>query len=168
MADLRPNEHSNKGYVFGFIKIFYDGKDVTNNAKVQLSSGDVVTIGAKGFYAAAATASRWNRIKAIKLKYNGKDYDLPNLWIQSGPAGSRTYFGHLTVQITRSSTLQREDVEEWNWKVESNWKEAAIEWLHYFKQDKFKSYMSLGKRTGKDVPISRKLATDRQDIDFGF
>ncbi len=166
VPELRLDDQ--KTYIYGFVSIKNGAADATKGAKLTHSTGRSVLLGPKGFYVIEVKPSQWSQFRSFQLRNSEAEYALPNLWLQAGPKGSKTYFGHVSIAVS-PAPKEKPELEEWTWTVKSDWRSAQDEWKRHFKEDALRPFQSLARRTGPaNVPTRRARPVGRQDVEIGF
>jgi hypothetical protein len=167
ISDFDPDGENTKSIVFGFVRVFQNGNDATQDSVVHFDSGAKMKLDKDGFVAAHVLHGHV-AIKRIVL--GGSDYEvqLQNLSIRSGEPSSKTYFGHVVVQVNSPPPSSADPTDRVSWTVQNNWKDASLQWNRVFGSDRKRFYSGMAEKTAPDRTPNRSIATDRQELTPGF
>lgn len=169
VRDFNPErDEQTRAIIFGYFKINYAGRDATYGATVHFDNGEKLSLDRDGFAVAHVHPGASGIRKITIANGSGTEYTMPNLRFRAGFAGTKTYFGNITLNIYVPPKNAPDVAEKWSWQVENQWKTAWLQWNRLYGTDKRKFYSSLAEKTGPDKVQTRALATDRQEVVPGF
>lgn len=167
--DLSPKKHENMAFLYGYVHVKkHAQKTVTSESTAFFGGRNERILDDSGFVAIAVKPD--TEIQLEKIISQGHSYKFNNITLKSGPRDSKTYFGHISIDI--ESTVPEKDVtpgipfldEVWSWTVENNWKMAADKWNYLYGKDNRRSFIGIAKKTGEDSKViaRRTLSYDPQ------
>lgn len=161
IQDFKADRDTDMAVLFGSFKIMRNGVDSTDKAVVTFENGASLVLDKSGL-AAVHVRPGHSGVKKIVVPGAHDDYMLTNLSLRSGPAGTKTYFGHVTLYVEAPDKKATDLTERYTWKVENKWKNDASQWTSMVGQDKLKTYASMAQKTGAGKSQGRSLASDRR------
>ncbi len=161
-----PNVSQTTQTLFGFVKVFYNNREVTSETEITFSQSKPMRLTSGGFTIVHATAQNSENIKIETLVIEDIRGGLtfPNLVIKAAASPTiKTYFGHLTIQIVTIPALGEAPPEvAWNWEVKNQEKEARTHWENDFKNSADPLKTNLAQRIGPQKSLTRKIVLQRQ------